>query len=111
MFKRISASALVASALLANFASASAQANLNAKNTSFQPAAPAAENDRGKDGLVGPVRRVRTEVVKLAAAEGRLVEGKRAVLEVVAYDLKGTKTENQYFPVAGATLTGKETYK
>jgi TonB family protein len=29
----------------------------------------------------------------------------------VAYDLKGNKTENQYFPIAGANLTGKEVYK
>jgi protein TonB len=33
------------------------------------------------------------------------------VLEIVAYDIKGNKTENQYFPIAGATLTGKEVYK
>jgi TonB family protein len=39
------------------------------------------------------------------------VEGKHAVLEIVAYDVKGNKIENQYFPVAGATLTGKEVYK
>jgi TonB family protein len=69
------------------------------------------ESDRVKDGLIGPVRRVRTEVVKLAASEGRFVEGKRSLIELVAYDLKGNKVENQYFPVAGATLTGKETYK
>ncbi|HEV2883276.1 MAG TPA: TonB family protein, partial [Pyrinomonadaceae bacterium] len=34
-----------------------------------------------------------------------------AVLEIVSYDVKGTKVENQYFPVAGANLTGKEVYK
>jgi TonB family protein len=39
------------------------------------------------------------------------VEGKRSLLEIVAYDLKGRKIENQYFPLAGATLTGKEVYK
>ena len=36
---------------------------------------------------------------------------RRALLEVVAYDIKGNKVENQYFPVAGGTLTGKEVYK
>ena len=60
---------------------------------------------------MGPVRRVRTEVVKLSGMEGRFTEGKRALLEMVAYDIKGNKIENQYFPVTGATLTGKETYK
>jgi TonB family protein len=29
----------------------------------------------------------------------------------VSYDIKGTKIENQYFPIAGANLTGKEVYK
>jgi TonB family protein len=32
-------------------------------------------------------------------------------VEIVAYDIKGNKIENQYFPIAGATLTGKEVYK
>jgi len=69
------------------------------------------ETDRNRDGLVGPVRRVRTEVVKLSNETGKIAEGKRAVLEVVSYDIKGNKVENQYFPIAGATLTGKEVYK
>ena len=110
---RISAPALVAVAVLGLGASSQAQSNLSAKANNFQPKSVSApvESDRVKDGLVGPVRRVRTEVVKLLASEGKIVEGKRAVLELVAYDLKGNKIENQYFPVAGATLTGKETYK
>jgi len=112
MFTRISAPFLVAVALLAG-GSSMAQSNLSAKVNTLQPRSASApvESDRVKDGLVGPVRRVRTEVVKLMAAEGRIVEGKRSLLELVAYDLRGNKVENQYFPVAGATLTGKETYK
>ena len=74
-------------------------------------AAPVVESDRIRDGLVGPVRRVRTEVAKLSNESGKLQEGKHAVLEVVAYDIKGNKIENQYFPIAGANLTGKEVYK
>ena len=112
MFTRISAPFLIAVALLAG-GSSMAQSNLSAKVNTLQPRSASApvESDRVKDGLVGPVRRVRTEVVKLMAAEGRIVEGKRSLLELVAYDLRGNKVENQYFPVAGATLTGKETYK
>lgn len=108
MFKRISAATLVALAILAGGTSSFAQSNLNAK-TNFQP--PTVESDRVKDGLVGPVRRVRTEVVKLSGNEGRVTEGKRTLMETAAYDIKGNKIENQYYPVAGATLTGKETYK
>jgi TonB family protein len=69
------------------------------------------ETDRERDGLVGPVRRVRTETVKLSNKGGKIIEGQRAVMEVVAYDIKGVKIENAYFPVPGAALTGKEVYK
>ena len=110
MLKRaLSACGLVA---LAVSGSVYGQTNL-AKNTGAapQPVSAAAESDRMRDGLTGPVRRVRTEVVKLLAEGGKLAEGKRSLLEVVSYDVKGTKTENQYFPVTGSTLTGKEVYK
>jgi TonB family protein len=92
---------------------AAGQTTLTAKNsaTQPQPASETVESDRTRDGLSGPVRRVRTEVVKLQNESGRITEGKRAVLEVVSYDVKGNKVENQYFPVSGATLTGKEVYK
>ena len=98
-------------------ATASGQTNLTAKANNFQPQPSAAnggdnETDRVRDGLIGPVRRVRTEVVKLSNAGGKTVEDiKRTVLETAEYDLKGSKTQNQYFPVEGATLTGREVYK
>ena len=111
MLKRINTVALVVIAILAGSANCFAQSNLAAKPNGFTPASAPVESDRTKDGLIGPVRRVRTEIVKLVGSDGRLVEGKRALLEVVAYDVKGTKIENQYFPIAGGTLTGKETYK
>ena len=95
---------------------ASGQSNLTAKvNAQPQPAAvdgSGSESDRARDGLVGPVRRVRTEVVKLSAVAGKPVEdSKHVVLETAEYDLKGVKTQNQYFPIEGATLTGREVYK
>ncbi len=116
MLKPIITTALSVLAALLLFSMSShnfAQSRLTAKASSFQPqpAIVAVETDRIKDGLVGPVRRVRTEVVRLASQDGRIVEGKRALLEVVAYDIKGNKVENQYYPVAGGTLTGKEVYK
>lgn len=68
-------------------------------------------SEREQDGLNGPVRRVRTETVKLSNKNGKLVEGQRVTLEVVAYDIKGAKVENAYFPIPGAAVTGKEVYK
>ena len=99
--------------VLAINSSGSAQNNLTAKANSIQPqpVSAVAESDRVRDGLAGPVRRVRTEVAKVSNASGTLVEEKRVLLEVAAYDIKGSKTENQYFPIAGSTLTGKEVYK
>ena len=97
--------------LLVFAVAASAQTNLTAKAGSAPAVAAPVETDRSRDGLVGPVRRVRTEVAKLLSAEGRLAEGKHVLVEIVSYDIKGNKVENQYFPMAGATLTGKEVYK
>ncbi|MEK6279573.1 MAG: TonB family protein [Acidobacteriota bacterium] len=113
MLRRIICITSIALALTAFGATAMAQSNLTAKANAFEMPSSAApvESDRTRDGLVGPVRRVRTEIAKLSNESGRLLEGKHAVLEIVAYDLKGAKTENQYFPVAGANLTGKEVYK
>ncbi|HEX8476141.1 MAG TPA: TonB family protein [Pyrinomonadaceae bacterium] len=68
-------------------------------------------NDREQDGLVGSVRRVRTETAKLLSKEGKLVEGPRVVLETATYDIKGAKIDTAYFLAAGGSLTGKEVYK
>ncbi|MEP6741639.1 MAG: TonB family protein [bacterium] len=113
MLSRLSTLAFIASTFTIPVSTTFAQSNLTAKASAPQPA-PAVvvpESDRIRDGLVGPVRRVRTEVAKLLNENGKLTEAKHAVLEVISYDLKGNKVENQYFPIAGATLTGKETYK
>ena len=76
------------------------------------PSSVSNENDRERDGLQGPVRRVRVETAKLVYKSGKLVEGDRATLETATYDMKGAKIDNAYFlSPGGAALTGKETYK
>ena len=102
---------LVTLCLMVLSAAASAQSPLTAKAGSAPAVSPAVESDRSRDGLTGPVRRVRTEVAKLLTANGTQTEAPHKLVEVVAYDIKGNKIENQYFPIAGATLTGKEVYK
>lgn len=89
----------------------SGQNGLTAKAGSAPAANAPVESDRSRDGLVGPVRRVRTEIAKLLNTDGKLGEGKHVLVEIVSYDIKGNKIENQYFPIPGATLTGKEVYK
>jgi TonB family protein len=96
--------------LFSLFTAANAQTNLTAKAVAPAPTSRV-ESDRSRDGLVGPVRRVRTDVAKLSSAGGTQQESKHVTLEIVAYDIRGNKIENQYFPIAGATLTGKEVYK
>ena len=108
MLKRLS---LITLCLMVLATAISAQSNLTAKAGTAPAVTPPVESDRSRDGLIGPVRRVRTEVAKLMTADGRQAEGKHALVELVAYDIKGNKIENQYFPIAGATLTGKEVYK
>jgi TonB family protein len=108
MFTRL---CLVTLGLMVASTAASAQSNLTAKAGTAPAVTPAVETDRSRDGLIGPVRRVRTEVAKVLTADGKQAEGKHVLVEVVAYDIKGNKIENQYFPIAGATLTGKEVYK
>jgi TonB family protein len=111
MFRYVRTIIIIASAIISSGA-VYAQKNLTARVGSLQPQPlNTVETDRVRDGLVGPVRRVRTEIVRLESHDGRIVEGKRTLLEIVAYDLKGRKIENQYFPLVGATLTGKEVYK
>ena len=113
MLRRIGNFTLCVIALAAFSITTLGQSHLTAKASTVQPTAASAvvESDRIRDGLIGPVRRVRTEVAKLSSESGRMQEGKHVVLELVAYDLKGNKVENQYFPIAGANLTGKEVYK
>jgi TonB family protein len=70
-----------------------------------------AANEREQDGLVGPVRRVKTETAKITVKNGKPVEGPRTVLETITYDNKGARVDSAYFLTAGGTLTGKEIYK
>ena len=94
--------------------SAAAQTSLTARANNLPPVVDgaSADSDRVRDGLTGPVRRVRTEVVKVSNVSGKTIEDtKHLLLETAEYDLKGAKTQNQYFPIAGSTLTGHETYK
>jgi TonB family protein len=57
------------------------------------------------------VRRIRTETAKLTPSGGKQVETPRSLLEVAAYDVKGNKIDNAYYPSSGGALTGKEVYQ
>ncbi len=67
------------------------------------------DSTKDQDGLVGPVRRVQTEMAKLEIRSGVVVEGPRQLLEVTTYNLKGERVDNSSFLVAGSS--GSEEYK
>jgi TonB family protein len=70
------------------------------------------EGTKDQDGLIGPVRRVRTEIAKLSVKSGKPHEGPRQLLEITAYNLEGNRIENTYYPIAPTdNLQGKQEYK
>jgi hypothetical protein len=66
-------------------------------------------SNREKDGLRGPVRRLRTEVVRVNSEANGLVEGARSLLELTVYDISGKRIDNKTYPVVNSSL-GQETY-
>jgi ketosteroid isomerase-like protein len=80
---------------------------------SGQPDAAASRSsgNKEKDGLTGPVHRVRAERAKLLVKSGQLVEGTRELLETTTYDVHGNRIDNAYYAVSGSPHTGKEEYR
>jgi tetratricopeptide (TPR) repeat protein len=68
------------------------------------------DSTKEQDGLVGSVRRVKTETARIEFKEGRPVEGPTQLVEVTTYGIKGNRVENTSYPIGGS-LVGKEEYK
>jgi len=66
-------------------------------------------SNREKDGLRGPVRRLRTEVASINFELNGPVEGVRSLLEITVYDISGKRIDNKTYPVVNSRL-GQETY-
>ena len=80
--------------------SAAAQTSLTARANNLQPTVDgaSADSDRVRDGLTGPVRRVRTEVVKVSTVSGKTIEdAKHVLLETAEYDLKVRRHRTSIF--------------
>src|SRR5690349_10874978 len=75
-----------------------------------RPAISVLDSTKEQDGLVGSVRRVKTESAKLEIKDGRAVEGPPQLVEITTYGLKGNRIENTSYPIPGS-LVGKEEYK
>ena len=75
-----------------------------------RPAISVLDSTKEQDGLVGSVRRVKTETAKIELKDGRAVEGPAQLVEVTTYGIKGNRIENTSYPIGGS-LVGKEEYK
>jgi Flp pilus assembly protein TadD len=62
------------------------------------------------DGLIGSVRRVKTEAAKVEVKEGKAMEGPLQLLELTTYSVKGNRIENVSYP-SSDPVVGKEEYK
>ena len=79
-------------------------------NVSARPAITVLDSTKDQDGLLGSVRRVKTESAKIELKDGRPVEGPTQLLEITTYGIKGNRIENTSYPTGGA-VAGKEEYK
>ncbi|MCA1567719.1 MAG: hypothetical protein LC803_19150 [Acidobacteria bacterium] len=66
-------------------------------------------SNRAKDGLRGPVRRLRTEVARVKFNTNGPVEGERTLLELTVYEISGKRIDNKTYPVVNSPI-GQETY-
>ncbi|MFN2455816.1 MAG: hypothetical protein ABR577_16525 [Pyrinomonadaceae bacterium] len=66
--------------------------------------------DKDRDGLLGPVEKVRTEVAKLSNKSGNFTEGTRELMETASYNPDGSIVDRNYYPVSGNSKPGKEEY-
>ena len=79
-------------------------------SVSPRPAVTVLDSTKEQDGLVGSVRRVKTETAKIELKDGRPVEGPAQLVEVTTYGIKGNRIENTSYPMGGS-VAGKEEYK
>ena len=76
-----------------------------------RPAISVLDSTKEQDGLVGSVRRVKTESAKVVEVQdGRPIEGARQLLELTTYGINGNRIENTSYP-GRDSLIGKEEYK
>ena len=82
----------------------------NSVGIATRPSITVLDSTKEQDGLVGSVRRVKTETAKIELKDGRAVEGPAQLVEVTTYGIKGKRIENTSYPIGGS-LVGKEEYK
>lgn len=70
------------------------------------------DSNKEQDGLIGPVRRVRTERAELSMKFGKMTEGQRSLVNTTTYNLQGNSIDNTYYLVTERNRSvGKEEYE
>ena len=107
IYRRIVPAVLLLGPVLTFSAQVQAQ---NSVAASTRPAISVLDSTKEQDGLVGSVRRVKTETARIELKDGHPVEGSPQLVEITTYGIKGNRIENTSYPIAGS-LVGKEEYK
>ena len=107
IYRRILPAVLLLGPVLTFSAPIQAQSSVAA---SARPAISVLDSTKDQDGLVGSVRRVKTESARIEIKDGRPVEGVPQLVELTTYGIKGNRIENTSYPIGGS-LVGKEEYK
>jgi hypothetical protein len=97
-------------AVFMTFAPARAQDVKLPAVVSNRPAITVLDSTKEQDGLLGSVRRVKTETAKIELKDGRAVEGLPQLVEITTYGIKGNRIENTSYPIETGPV-GKEEYK
>ena len=79
-------------------------------NVPLRPAITVLDSTKEQDGLLGSVRRIKTETARIELKDGHAVEGPAQLVEVTTYGIKGNRVENTSYPIGGGVV-GKEEYK
>ena len=82
----------------------------NASVTTTRAAITVLDSTKEQDGLLGSVRRVRTETAKIELKDGQPIEGPPELVEITTYGIKGNRIENTSYPLKDGVV-GKEEYK
>jgi len=107
IYRRIVPAVLLLGPVLTFSAPAQAQSSVAA---SARPAVSVLDSTKEQDGLVGSVRRVKTESARIQIKDGKSVEGSPQLVEITTYGIKGNRIENTSYPIGGS-IVGKEEYK
>jgi len=76
----------------------------NARVTSTRAAITVLDSTKEQDGLLGSVRRVRTETAKIELKDGQPIEGPPELVEITTYGIKGNRIENTSYPLKVGVL-------